>query len=505
MAKVVLATEQQFVPFGQLSLASSLRSKGIDTEFVLRVHKKPDFFDRLSKEKPDVVGFSVYDYTAPAIDIFFDRIREASPSTFIAIGGPLPSADLEGSVLVTTADFAIGGAGEYVFPDAIKILEGSEPSRGIGDIVEAELRLLPSFYGVFNGNEVRGKKQKNILRGNLDDLPLDLSLMESAKSIEAFPLITSRGCGYLTCTFCSAPSYEGKWNGMSAEKMIEFFKELKGLIEEEKLDKCYKKIMIQDNDFLYDRERFLNFAEMFKAEGLDKFFTIHSAQTSVDTLFIDHEPKKGIDKNIVAVAKSLFESLNVGTDGFTDAELKRLGKDRYTMKHVEQAVKALHDDNLIQRHYAIISNYESSILDIMKACFNIIRLGMIFNNFIPDGNTGVQAFVGTRAYKQVLPSVGRGEQDEAAMLHHTMSPYFEISGCQHPWELRSSMGYQELRKKGETKYPIFIPHITPREMMADAFIDLLGDYCRKHSPHHLGEQVMGLAIMKRIEKKSKIQ
>lgn len=206
---LLMISELMQIPFGHVCLVSSAKTHGAEADvFFNALQKQEELFSVLRDKKPTAVGFSVYDYTAPAIDQFFDKIREVVPSTWIGIGGPFPSNCLKRSVKVTTADFGIRGACEYVLPKVLHILADIEKG-GTLSVAERQLQQIPSFYGLINGREVIGTDEKNYLGRDIENVPLDFSIFGKEGRTDCIGLVTQRGCGYRTCNFCTPQIVEG--------------------------------------------------------------------------------------------------------------------------------------------------------------------------------------------------------------------------------------------------------------------------------------------------------
>ena len=485
--EVLLVTEFTQPQFGHMRLASKLNQEGVRTDtFVDALQRESELFHllrenkvsrTLGRKKPKIIGFSVYDYTAPGMDQFFDKIRAVTPSSIIGIGGPLPSVNLKGAVKVTNADFGIGGSAEFALTRAAKALKGYVRGTVLDDERQKQLMHISSFYGVFGGRDVEGLDSKNYLGERLEELPLDFQHYDKGRNTGSMGLITSLGCGYRSCFFCTPQLFEGEWYGMSVDRIVEILEDLKSHIDRGVVAESAKVIKFQDNDFFFDRARVIEFSERLKQTGLGDYFTFESAQTSIDSMFVGHDPNGEVDTELITAAASFMGEIGLGTDGFNKNDLKRMGKFRYEMKHVEKVARAISKVGLPQRHYAILTAYETSIMDLLESSYNILRFAAQYKPFRVDANSGTQAFVGTRTNREALARLKEGIGLEYPQQHYMMSAYFEFGNQENPEGLRTMQGLNEFLRTGETDLPVFVPGIVSRDSLVNGFIERLEQYC----------------------------
>lgn len=262
---------------------------------------------------------------------------------------------------------------------------------------------------------------------------------------------------------------------MSPDRMIGLLVQLKKLIEEGTIHHGAKNIKFQDNDFLFDRTRAIEFAEKIRSRGLNDYFRFQTAQSSIDTLLVDHKSGNDVDIELVRLTRACYEELGLGTDGFTANDLKWLGKDRYNMKDIFRIAEVLFGERLPQKHYAILSNHKTTVNDLLLACYNIAKIAAINYPFFKiDANIGTQSFIGTKFHSEALPLLREGKYQEPAQHHHEQSPYYHWAENKDPMSLRTMKGYLELMDKGETDLPVFLPHVYSEDVCCSTLVAQYG-------------------------------
>ena len=191
-------------PVGLGYLGASIRQAGHGVRVLdnrLRHQGEEVLFETLDEWKPDVVGFSAFSYEVGAVHRLAGEVRRRSPGTHVLVGGPLASADPEGSLGHGIVDCAVQGEGEQVVVD---ILDRVDAGGEISD--------LPGTAYWSNGQAVVNPTQALI--PDLDALPdpawdlLDVPAYWRLprqgfiyKHRNYFPVFTSRGCPY-RCIYC---------------------------------------------------------------------------------------------------------------------------------------------------------------------------------------------------------------------------------------------------------------------------------------------------------------
>ena len=224
-------------PLGIGYLASVSEAAGFPTELFdlsRRALRPTDVSDRLRADAYDVIGVSVSTPNFRRAGSLLALIREASPRSAIVIGGPHPSAFVEGSLAELRPDFLIQKEAEHSFREFLRRLERGEDPVGRVDGV----------YAWRDGVAV-GRPPEGFI-DDLDALPwpawekLQPHLyppMPHQLFVRRFPvapILTTRGCP-MECSFCASGYLFGrKIRTRRADLVVEeirFLKERFGIRE----------------------------------------------------------------------------------------------------------------------------------------------------------------------------------------------------------------------------------------------------------------------------------
>lgn len=226
--------------------------------------------ETVRRVKPQVAGITCT-VVATSYDAIFCAmlIKMIDPAIKVIGGGFMFTTIPEDFLKSGVFDYIVSGEGEITFGELLESIEkGTDPSQIKGIVYEKD-----------------GKYVKTPIRPhieNLNDLPMpawDLFPME-AYNIRpmggniAFALTNSRGC-VNSCSFCSEAvtwkstyrSFSGKWICDNLEILIEKYR---------------KTVFIfGDNDFLYDRERLIEFCDEMEKRKIRAYFWIEASVGSI--------------------------------------------------------------------------------------------------------------------------------------------------------------------------------------------------------------------------------
>jgi anaerobic magnesium-protoporphyrin IX monomethyl ester cyclase len=202
--------EGLIVPLGLLYLASYLRKKIPEIEFIVIDAPLEDLNDKEVAEKirafnPDLVGLTGLTYHTPHVQSSAREIKRLLPDVPIIAGGAGVSSDPADVLKEKAIDFGVLGEGEDAFYALIKIIEAGEVTDNLTSVA----------YRNTDGKVVWNKDHRLI--EDPDDIPFpayDLLSVEkyftSPKrtaqspvyiSKRILPILSSRGCP-LKCVFC---------------------------------------------------------------------------------------------------------------------------------------------------------------------------------------------------------------------------------------------------------------------------------------------------------------
>ena len=252
--------------------------------------------------KPDVVGISM-NYTFGAQDAFDTAAtvkQGANPTTRLVVGGAHATLAHRQVAEHPAVDIVVRGEGEVTFQELCRALyDGND----IGDVAGITYRS--------NGSVKTNPNRIPI--SDLDTLPIpDRSFLpyETYLSKPQYfytmqspvgTVFTSRGCPF-RCVFCSTQKTWGNnWRGRSAKnilKEVEYLRENYGV----------KEIAFQDDQFLGDRQRIIDFCKLAVEKQLGMTFIVPPGNSPafVNEELLDWMAKAGFYR--------LCFSIDVGTD-----------------------------------------------------------------------------------------------------------------------------------------------------------------------------------------------
>lgn len=198
-------------PIGVGYIASLSRQKGHDVS-IIDARSEPlsveQAAERISVEKPDLLGVSVLTANYLAARSIVRRVKERIPRTKIVLGGPHASALPQEVLGDTAADFVIRGEGEHALLRLADILQ-----KGNGDLSSVDNLCYRKNGGIILNPHIERIEE-------LDSLPFpawDLipprryppaPHLFLFKNYPIAPVITSRGCPF-SCHFCASGQLMG--------------------------------------------------------------------------------------------------------------------------------------------------------------------------------------------------------------------------------------------------------------------------------------------------------
>lgn len=350
-------------------LCDRLKDKGIESvpSFIRSFNHMPEYLDmyedmtELGNNTPNIFAISVLDVTIKKAIVCIAMLREKFPQSFIIIGGPASQTPEQVASLISDFDVLIRGDGDEILPQAARIIGSRKRSDGLSE------EQIQSFKKLPGGLILQHKGYRLVHRLDHTNVPEHYHLQRVNKKKTIYYWQTSRGCPY-DCRFCY------KWTGIryhmvvpwrgdpgemsmarrSALAMSEFLlsrlalewpdgitiSNLEKLLKETEIfDKSFSLpslrekifIVIEDDDFLINRERIREFHEIVRDLGLQRFF-VFSAITSVRTLY---RGGNEIDREILEWLKDCnFKSLDIGSDGLCQHTIDENNKGYSLDRHV---------------------------------------------------------------------------------------------------------------------------------------------------------------------------
>ncbi|MFH0973269.1 MAG: cobalamin-dependent protein [Candidatus Micrarchaeota archaeon] len=329
---------------------------GKNAKFVVLESWRPqaELLKRIRKEKPDHVAVTVYDEELELAKKFIEGIRKASPQTKIDVGGPMPTNNALFCAYYLNADSVFAGNAVKPYDEYLRITNSGLP---VSKIVK---KLAGIRSGVFRLGENREK-----LVGNRPTKPAWLTQAEvdsemktdslvKAMDEDVLHIFTSFGCPSrkqgCRCVFCSMHFKAAV--AMSGKRIVE---ELKKVVLASGKGKI--RVVFDDDDFLVDRNRTLEFLKDFRKFGLHKKVRF-SFMTNPASLLLNGE----IDYELInELEKANWGHVQFGTESFSEIERDRLGKPSITNEKLEELIRILDERAIGQGHFNIISNPRTTL------------------------------------------------------------------------------------------------------------------------------------------------
>lgn len=383
-------------------LASCLSQKGkpvviSNTQFLneeIKNFSNKNELDKLLDNNPDINLIVV-----TLLENCFEQTRElikylkSKTSAFVIVGGVMPTlTPYHVFEHLREADFVIKGEGEVVLPKVQEILEGRNIKDGIEDDVKNKLKKVKGLLFRKGGERFVSDDFSDNIVENLNDLELDFSLLKKENVEQGLNLSTSRGC-YNHCFFCTVPNRRS-YRTMSACKLknilVDYYKRLLDIYGgHENIPKGCFLLSFNDDDFLGDRKRAISFFNYIKKTK----FKINFIQASITSFFFqDTQGTEKIDNKLIqSMASNVFcrgsgHNIYIGTENFSNDELKRLGKN-YDFSKVKKVIAALAHYKINHAHHMILTNIETSLEHVIENLLKISilrkRFGKYFNILLP--------------------------------------------------------------------------------------------------------------------------
>lgn len=385
---------------GALYLASSLKKSGfrvITSASKISLEKnefitEKEELGKILKNNPDLnfIGISLCEdffVKAKKLVAFLRKRTKA----FIGVGGIMPTLTPEQVFIhLPGINFLVRGAGDETFPRLVKILDGLYIDSQLEEKQINELLDLKGFLFQNNRIFIAGLLNQVNKLENFDRSFIDFSFLDRENLTEGLNLFSSRGC-FSKCFFCTTPG-RGEYLGKSLKGLKEilgnYYLRLKEIYGDSIPHFAFK-LSFNDDDFLADIQRAKSFFVYLKKQP----FRINFFQTGVNSFFQRAKNRYGnvINRDLFRrLSPSLFSAgknnIYIGTENFSDEELKRLNKG-YDFKKIKEVIKILSEKKICHVHHFIASNQLTSpenILDnLLKISIFKILYGEYFNILTP--------------------------------------------------------------------------------------------------------------------------
>lgn len=363
------------LPLGYLSASlkrNDIDVRTLDLNNMNAVHRDEDLYSAIETYRPDLIGFTV-------LYVQYKKVLSVAPTikerfgTKIIVGGPQITLEEENVFADSDAiDYAMVGEGEFGLPELCKALEGG------GD--------LSSIKGlIYTENGAVKKNEPRMPFRNIDSLAFPDYESFGIEKIEAYRLMTSRGCPY-DCGFCFR-QHMRDWRPRTPENVIEELRQARrhyGI----------KGFIVHDESFNIRKNRVIAICEELRRENLGLWWTCAGIRAD------------SVNDDIArAMSSAGCRMVSVGIESLDPVVFERIGK-REEIDHVVQAVKILRRNGIKVLGYLMIGLPGDTYEGVMRTYNKAKKLGltkMSWANFMPLPKT--------RFYKEVY------SDPQTRMLH----------------------------------------------------------------------------------------
>ncbi|HET9482130.1 MAG TPA: radical SAM protein, partial [Candidatus Polarisedimenticolia bacterium] len=266
----------------------------------------------LRREKPDLVGVTLYTFNRHAGLRLAAMARRANPRCTVVAGGP-HATHVAGSILAhyPAVSAVAVGEGEITMLEVARALwDGSDLSSVAGLVLRG-----PS------GGAARTRPRAVV--ADLDSLPFPAPWYAGRHldpEAESSFVITSRGCP-ARCTFCNTPDFWGtRMRFRSPESMVDemrYLRDALGILH----------VSIRDDTFTVNKRRVIEFCRRLIDERLGILWNCQSRVNAID------------EERLAWMRRAGCDHIQYGIESGSPRILKRLAKD-ITIDQIHQAAAA---------------------------------------------------------------------------------------------------------------------------------------------------------------------
>ncbi len=255
------------VPLGLAYVAAALEQEDNSVEIIdlNAKHLSDTDLQRMAKDA-SIVGITGMVTEYSKVLKLVGIIKEGSGNLKVILGGPLATTLGQELLRACEADFVVMGEGERTVVSLVSAIErGDSPScvSGIAYRDGDEITVARPAEQIEDLDTIPFPARhlldmKRYLKNHFESFGLRT---EGFGKIRSTNLITSRGCPY-RCTFCFKGVWGQKWRARSPENIVK---------EMEQLYTTYgiNGFFFDDDTFVLDNRRVLEFCSLLKRRGLD--------------------------------------------------------------------------------------------------------------------------------------------------------------------------------------------------------------------------------------------
>ena len=376
------------VSVGGQWLASSLREHDIPFMFFkepfnkIKPAKLRKELLRLRKRNVKIIGISLYGLDFDKAKANIEYIRRVLPDVWIVAGGPtVNSADMKDlAQVLPEVDCFVKGDSERAFSRLARMLLNMNRYDVLTKRQEMAISRLKGVYFKHFDFVHHNGRPNVISKKHFNGLQLLWDIQELREDIKEhgyLSLNTRRGCKY-RCIFCSH-QFRKKPVAWTAPKIVRELKRIKGLIEAGVLPKEAASVAFCDDDFFQDPIRAKKFLRMIiEDEALNNYFSFVFESSLPSFLNKDKE----VDFDLMELLSQLKQRrVLLGTDSFSDDELRYFVKNHYGVKEIEKVVEAFEEYKILNAHFVILTSYGSTTKSILDNINKMLDLCKRYPNY----------------------------------------------------------------------------------------------------------------------------
>lgn len=400
-------TRWHTIPEGLYLLSLFLRNSGYATgvNFVSRKYvdaikkfiKSPGFIYRsprhivetqLTQQKLGAVaalfhGIQAYEadlnYITPLVSFL-----KNSTNSLIVIGGAFATAAPRQALAATGADLVLGGECEHSIIELAKRIRKYGLNRDNFSAKKNVLRGIPGLYFVSNSlkheQPVSFPLSLPYIPESLDEWHKTNSRIFGPKAVKniIYPLSSSRGCpkNCLICTHTNGKSQRRYTDSDIGKKLDGVISGMKRLKDKGKVEKIF--LQFNDDDFFLNRGYALRIMDVLIKQSVSDIADI-VLTGSVKSLFCGTSP----DTQMIDTLKRTGAAvLNIGTDAFSDDEIKNIKSGAYSFEMITALVSCLEKRGIINNHFWILSSPFSTLISVVEQLRNVHTLMIAHRYFM---------------------------------------------------------------------------------------------------------------------------
>ncbi|EGD50870.1 Radical SAM domain protein [Thermoanaerobacter ethanolicus JW 200] len=249
--------------------------------------------NKIKKISPDIVGISIN--FAPALNSglrIADRLRKENFDGIIVFGGNTSTFLYKKILTESYGDIVVMYEGEHTFKELITILQKCSNQE---NFIEKLSGIRGIAFKTGKGEVITTQKREFVTQ--LDELKIPNRTYHDNfyKLSKMATILSSRGCPY-SCFYCSTTAMWGRnWRGRSAHNIV---------AEIEYIRSLYPNICtfgFVDDNFLVDKKRAREFAELLISKNLDITFGFSARVEHLEYDLLKTLKKAGLSKIFLGI------------------------------------------------------------------------------------------------------------------------------------------------------------------------------------------------------------